>query len=288
MGQIKIVSRKTLGKLNIAKLYLWSLYKCGKSKNLFNDVETFCLFIGHARSGHSLVGSLLDAHPNAVIAHELDVLNFIQAGCSKNQIYYLLLENSQAFAAAGRAWTGYSYQVPNQWQGRFQKLQIIGDKKGAGTTVKLRDKPELFQLLRKKTDTPIKFVHVVRNPYDNISTTAMRQGSDFDLERKIRSYFSLCDTVVNLKKQVPGSDILDLRHEELIADPKLCLSQLCHFLDLEVSNDYLDDCASIIFKTPHQSRHKIQWPLESLDLIKRKMNNYAFLEGYSFEDTDKR
>lgn len=283
MSQIKKVRRKTLDNLNIAKLYLWSLYKCGKSKNLFNDVETFCLFIGHARSGHSLVGSLLDAHPKAIVAHELGVLDFIRAGCSKNQIYYLLLENSQAFATAGRAWTGYSYQVPNQWQGRFQKLQIIGDKKGASTTIRLRDKPELFQLLQKTIATPIKLVHVVRNPYDNISTMARHQGSDFDLERKITSYFSLCDTVANLKKQVPGSDILDLRHEKLIADPKLCLNQLCHFLGLEVSNDYLDDCASIIFKTPHQSRYKIQWPPGSIDLIKRKMVNFAFLEGYSFE-----
>jgi hypothetical protein len=259
------------------------LYKCGKSKNLFNDIETFCLFIGHARSGHSLVGSLLDAHPNAIIAHELGMLDFIQIGCNKSQIYYLLLENSHAFATEGRAWTGYSYQVPNQWQGRFKRLQIIGDKKGASTTKNLRDKPELLQLLRKRINTPIKFIHVIRNPYDNIATMTKRPGADFALDEKIQGYFSLCGTVANLKTQVPDADILDLRHEDFIADPKSCLSRLCHFLGLEVSNDYLDDCASIIFKTPHQSRHKLQWSAAAIDLVKRKIDNFAFLEGYSFE-----
>ena len=38
------------------------------------SVEAFCIFIGYPRSGHSLLGSLLDAHPEMVIAHELDVL----------------------------------------------------------------------------------------------------------------------------------------------------------------------------------------------------------------------
>ena len=34
------------------------------------EVKTFVLFVGFARSGHSIVGTLLDAHPDIVIAHE--------------------------------------------------------------------------------------------------------------------------------------------------------------------------------------------------------------------------
>ena len=33
-------------------------------------VEKFVLFVGYARSGHSIIGSFLDAHPSIVIAHE--------------------------------------------------------------------------------------------------------------------------------------------------------------------------------------------------------------------------
>jgi hypothetical protein len=35
----------------------------------FPDVHAFCLFDGYSRSGHSLVGALLDAHPKITIAH---------------------------------------------------------------------------------------------------------------------------------------------------------------------------------------------------------------------------
>jgi hypothetical protein len=34
----------------------------------FADVHAFCLFVGYSRSGHSLVGALLDAHPGITIA----------------------------------------------------------------------------------------------------------------------------------------------------------------------------------------------------------------------------
>jgi phage terminase large subunit-like protein len=43
-------------------------------RNRFHDVGVFCIFIGYPRSGHSLVGSLLNAHPEVIISHELDVL----------------------------------------------------------------------------------------------------------------------------------------------------------------------------------------------------------------------
>ena len=37
---------------------------------MYDDLQAFCLFMGYTRSGHSLVGACLDAHPEAAIAHE--------------------------------------------------------------------------------------------------------------------------------------------------------------------------------------------------------------------------
>jgi hypothetical protein len=37
------------------------------------------MFIGYLRSGHSLIASLLDAHPNPIATHELDALKFVGA-----------------------------------------------------------------------------------------------------------------------------------------------------------------------------------------------------------------
>jgi len=239
------------------------------------------MFIGYPFSGHSLIGSLLDAHPEAIIAHELDTLGLIQAGFSKRQIFYLLLHNSRNFASAGRTWMDYSYAVPNQWQGRFTRLRIIGDKKGSASTKRLHYNPDLLQLLRDTIDVRIKFIHVLRNPYDNISTVSLRRR--WDLRQSIEYYFSLCKTVAEIKKKIEPRDLLDVRHESVIEDPKSFLRQLCSFLGLEASKDYLQDCAGIVFKSPHKSRHDVEWNPELINFVKDKIEKVSFLSGYSYE-----
>ena len=66
--------------LNMFWLYLVSGAKSVVEKKLFVDVQTYCLFIGHGRSGHSILGALLDAHPNIILPDEVDVLKYLQAG----------------------------------------------------------------------------------------------------------------------------------------------------------------------------------------------------------------
>jgi hypothetical protein len=146
------------------RLYVQSLLGGVAYRRSFRDLETFCLFIGYPRSGHTLIGSLLDAHPNAVIADELDVLRFIQAGFSKNQIHYLLLRNSRKAAAGGRERTGYHYHVPGQWQGRYEKLRVIGDKMGGATALRLKFTPALMTSLAKILRLRVKLGAALQRP----------------------------------------------------------------------------------------------------------------------------
>ncbi|MFC1853689.1 hypothetical protein ACFL27_26190, partial [candidate division CSSED10-310 bacterium] len=85
--------------LQLAGRYPTSLYSGIKKRTLFQKIDTFFMFIGYPHSGHSLVGSLLDAHPQIICAYELGVLKYILAGFSKNQIYALILKNSEKFTA---------------------------------------------------------------------------------------------------------------------------------------------------------------------------------------------
>ena len=93
-----------------------------------SGVRTFCQFVGYPRSGHSLIGALLDAHPRAAIAHELNALDFLREDFTRDEILALVLENLRQWGAAGRQWQGYSYEVPGGWQGRFERLEVAGDK----------------------------------------------------------------------------------------------------------------------------------------------------------------
>ncbi len=273
-------------RLRLIKRYVESYLPSLRKEKLFADVGTYCMFIGHGRSGSTLIGSLLDAHPNAIIAHELNALKHIQVGFSRRQLYYLLLRNSELYAANGRKAGGYEYPVDNQWQGKFRQLRVIGDKKATSAAKKLRTKPHLLQKLATVTDEKIRLIHVVRNPYDNIASKSRARKED--LTDSIGPYFDNCQTVMDIEKQIAanhGTDIkmLRIKHEAFIEDPQGQLGELCRFLEIETSQEYLDDCASIVFESPQKSRHKVSWSRELIDRIDREIDNIPFLQGYSYD-----
>jgi hypothetical protein len=268
---------------NAAKLYVNTAYQGFKFGEAFSDIAAYCMFIGYPRSGHSLVGALLDAHPQMVIAHEADILKYLQVGFGRRQIFALLVGRSRDFVDSGSEWSGYSYKVPNQWNGRFEKLRIIGDKKGGSSTRRLTSHPELLDRLRRTLKVQVKLLHVVRNPYDNIGTICRRRR-DHDLDACIEFYVSLCETNARIRKQVEPGDVVDVRLESVIADPRGSLNGLCRFLGVEAAPDYVDACSSIVFSSPHQSRRDVKWTDAQIDRVKANIDRFGFLHGYRYDD----
>ncbi len=74
----------------------------------YADLHAFCLFIGYPKSGHSLVGALLDAHPDMVIARAVNPLALVVVdGQPRDEVFELLLDNARAEAARGRKQNRY-------------------------------------------------------------------------------------------------------------------------------------------------------------------------------------
>lgn len=268
--------------IDLVGLYPRSLYGGFKNRKLFEQVETYFMFIGYPRSGHSVIGSLLDAHPNIVCAHELGVLKYILAKFNKHQIYYLLLGNSRSFTEKGRKWSGYFYRVPNQWQGKFTELRAIADKAGSGAVLRLKARPWLLRRLRDRIGCQIKLLHITRNPYDNITTICSKHS--MSLNESIEYYFYLCETVADIRRQLSHGDLFELRHEQFIAHPSASLQEICAFLGINAQKDYLRDCASIVFKSPRKTRHNTRWNSELRNMVKDRMTQFSFLEDYSFDE----
>jgi len=265
-----------------AKDYITSFYAALKYRELFKTIETYCMFIGYQKSGKTLTASLLDAHPNMVFADELGVLKYVYAGFSQKQIYALLLENSRAFTKTGRRDEADVFTVANQWQGRFGKLSVIGDNHGEAAVLRLRARPWLLRRLRKIMNVKIRVIHVVRNPYDNIA--AMLKRRNLTIEEKSNYYFSLCETVTNIRQQLNSDELFEFRYESLIAEPERILKELCFFLGVDAREDYIKDCVATIFKSPGKPRYDATWGRESITTVKEKMSRFSFLEGYSYDD----
>ncbi len=276
--------------LKASWLYLPAHYQGRLHAARFTEVETVCLFIGYPRSGHSLIGSLLDAHPQITMAHELEALRYIYLRFSKNAIFYLMQENSAAFTRSGRNWQGYDYAVPAQWQGLEKTPKIIGDKHGESATIWLARMPYLLSRLRQTFSGKLKFLHIIRNPYDNISTIArkihsiglpeIRKG-DNPLTDAIDYYFWLCKAVADVK---PHLDMLDIRHEDFIQQPACWLKKICDYLNVSAGEGYLRDCAAIVFKEATRSRQTVEWTPALITEVQERMREFPFLQGYTFVD----
>ena len=97
------------------------------------------MFIGYPRSRHSLVGAILDAHPEIIIPHEYDVLarwkeyqssDFKNKNLKKYVLFFNLhkLSTEQAMFGGNRANNKgfYNYNVPGLWQGGYEKkIQVF-------------------------------------------------------------------------------------------------------------------------------------------------------------------
>ena len=52
----------------------WDKKEVFRDQNFLDRIKSFVMFIGYARSGHSIVAALLDAHSHIAIAHELNIV----------------------------------------------------------------------------------------------------------------------------------------------------------------------------------------------------------------------
>ncbi len=273
--------------------FLWSYSRslvCGfRNRGKFRDVKRFLVFVGYPRSGHSLIASLIDAHPNTLISMEWGALSYFKMGYSKLQIYSTIERFSRIFTERlNNKWTGYSYRVEGQFQGRSDHPIVMGDKLGGQTSLVLRKEPELMDQLKNEVGE-LRIIHVIRNPYDTISTMRKRSmenpdspGNSERLDYFTHRYFERVEVVDKLKKS-GKYQILDVYHEAFIDDPANGLKTIMNFLKLDVSEEYIKDCSEIVFENPHQSRLEANWSEDQIATVQSRMDSVDFLSGYSFE-----
>ena len=252
---------------------------------MFQDVKTFCMFVGHNKSGTSMLGSLLDAHPNVILADEVGALEHVTAGFKRDQIFHLLLRGSRRELMKGRVTarrlTPYSYLVPGQWQGRFTQLQVIGDGKAGSSTQRFAKDPHLLEYLQTvMKGVNVKLIQVIRNPFDVISVMMVRGKRTF--ANSIYHYFTNCETLVKLRQQM-GENLHAVHYEEFVNNPEQNLTQLCTYLDLEPHAEYVKACAGIMHQQPDRSNHMVEWTPEWKKVVDDNIAKYDFLQGYSFE-----
>lgn len=269
------------GKRQWASLYASSFLAARRNPD-FSELERFCFFIGYARSGHTLVATLLNAHPDVVISHELDALRFVKHGFGRSQLFSLLLQRDQQFGDNGRNWSGYQYEVPDQFQGRFEHLRVIGDKRARSAVLQIAQEPRLLDRVRRVVKVPISVVHVTRNPFDNIATEARRHK--MSLSEATAWYEQICRAVSVARPLLDPSELVDVRYEDFAGDAGPSLAALCGFLGVGTQPSYLEACAGIVWSSPNRTRDAVTWSDQERKGVERLIETYEVLGSYTFDD----
>jgi hypothetical protein len=275
----------------------------------FADLKTLVLFIGYPRSAHSLVGSILDAHPNAVVSNELHLLaRAHRLFTTASRLYGSIVSNSARHAAVGRSQAGFGYSIEGAWQGRWRApLLSIGDKKGHGTTKHLHDDwqkaTDILLWLQDITKLKLRFLHVVRNPFDNVATMIFRDHlksawlaqrnetnasvtpwhASFDAV--VDTYLAACETNARALSWIAsecggrcgGAAALSVDGRALLARPAHVLAQLARHIDVPFDEQWARLAAASLYPAPFNSRDRIAWPQRVVARITDLLHRHALL-----------
>ena len=202
---------------------------------------SFVMFMARGRSGHSLVGSLIDAHPHAIVSNELEVFKLYKDHVGKGEqvdrdmLLGKMVNNSVACGLHGRYQSGYLYSVPGAWTGQWScRIDTIGDKRGS----------ELRSLVRETSDDNVKklanMIEVLQTPaYKIVTVSSSCDGKNMDnnaleIQRRLRPY-------LRNGTRVETFDVVDFA-----CNPREKLEALCDFLGLERDEKYLGAATALV------------------------------------------
>lgn len=282
----RVLRSRTFRALDTSRRYAQSWLRVARHPARFASVRTCCLLVGTVKSGGSLVGALLDAHPRVVFSDEADPLRYLEAGFGRDQIFDLLARAAHREAMKGRVTARrlgpYSLAVPGQHQGVVTAPLVIGDSRAGPTTRRLGEHPETIDRWRALLgDVDDRYIHVVRNPHDPIAAMVRRGGRTFD--NAIADYVAQCQRIATLRRHL-GDHMLTVRYEELLAAPGPQLRTICDFLGLDVDTDHVAACAGVIDASRTPERHTVDWPPDALAAVERLTADHAFLQRYAYAD----
>lgn len=279
------------------------------------SVQRFVFFVGYARSGHSIVASLMDAHPEMVIAHEYDIFHPRYKGSgaihlNRRLLYNSLYRNSYDSALYGwrnpmKSKKGYTLEVRKSWQGSFRMLRVIGDKAGGKSFLVYNTSRlgflDIYHQIVEVVKVPVTLVHVVRNPYDMIATKTLYAASptaikltnvsleerynntellDYEVRRMVWNANAIQGLLNDTRTT---ASVLEVHLADLVRDPKTTMLYVCRSLNVTCSEDYLQVCEHKVFREQPKTRGLLEWTQGYIEEVAEKMKHFSFFQRYSFD-----
>jgi hypothetical protein len=247
------------------------------------DARCFVLIVGNARSGSTLLGAVLDGHPQAVVANETSSSFSFWRNLTRPDILRDVYDNASRMAAEGRLSEGYRYQIGASPASK-KRILIIGDKVWNPALLLLHGNPGLLGSLEERLGMPVRLVHAVRNPFDVIATMHRRSGAT--IADRMRWYFMHCEAAAAMEIRLPPERFLESHHAALLAAPGKELGRLVDFVGLERDGAHLEAVRQKLFSRPRRTAGEVAWKTEDISEVVRRMAEFQFLHRYLEESPE--
>lgn len=246
--------------------------------NSISDVKYFVIFLGHAHSGHSIIGSLLDSHPDIGIVNELNLPKLIKENndIDRQTINKIVFKLSNSDKQKFWENTEYKYKVPGGCQGNTVKPLILGDKKGGGSTRIIRNNPGIFQQILKLYKNKLKVIHVIRNPYDNIAAYAHYWNETLN-KKHVDRYFENMETVFDCKQYISEENWLTIDYKNFVTNPSSSIKSIFNFVDVSIRKVHLQNMVSIVKPCIRGKASNYKWEDSLVKIIEKKTNLFNLI-----------
>jgi hypothetical protein len=255
------------------------------------DIEgkALLIFIGSPRTGSTLLGQILNYHPECLISNEARFITKVVAqGISFEEAlndviirareqFKTGLENDKKF---GKTIDIDRYQ--NKWlsfkdlskDSDFKKreIKVIGDKKAGGNIQTFIDNPnEMLKFLDAHPNALL--LQIIRNPVD-AAVSLMKSHGFRPFEKACEEIVMKTHTAYVLGKRV-SNPYHYMYYEDLMADPEVEIRKILNWLNVECSNNWLDKISSKINR-----QKKTKHPIEYYQIAQNLIDEYDANEEF--------
>jgi|TARA_B100000315_G_scaffold172763_1_gene161207 hypothetical protein len=229
----------------------------------------FLFIAGSGRTGSTLLGQLINYHPQCLMATEywLDkkvVIENGKLGKHMNNLAYDAieqfecgLENHKKFGKTIERfqprWRGMS-QLAKEKEIEKRTIKVLGDKIGGRLNSTYEKEPEKCEAFFNTLNN-VSFIHLLRNPVDSAASYLKSHG------HKYGNFSESCAAVVNNHVQAHNmlenitKPCLIMYYEDLLYSPKRELKGICKWLGLDCSDGWLEKISTVVNSSGNEEKY---------------------------------
>jgi hypothetical protein len=241
-------------------------------------MEVFISIVGCPRSGTTLLRNMLNSHPDIFIFPQTQFFNKIWGSRrlvnfkkSRKQMLNIIAEDRAVLRSKVDMFSSDNLSRERFDNFYVEYIDLIQDNNDLQKRI-LGDKTPrhiFFQRkIKENLNRNVKTIIAVRDSRAVVASLKKR-GLIKSIEQGAAIWNSFLEQIVKINKEESADDIMCIRYEDIVADPKLIANKMALFLNLEYSENMLDIQESNSSYTEKQKKKGIY--KDSIDYWKNEL-----------------